>query len=988
MAAGPAIPRERTEHPELIGREADLAEIGAFITAAAGAPSALVIVGDVGIGRTAVWRHAVRSASVTHRVLSCRPARGEAPLAYAALDDLFVGVLEDILPALPEARRWALRAALHGWHAGPGVAGQQPRVPAGGPGCPAGPGRAGRPQPEPEPRMLARAVLDGLRLLARDAPVLVAVDDVQWLDRPSAAALEFCIRRLEQAAVSILLTLRSENPVFPLGLEQALSPGSLACAQLGGLSPAAIGAILRARLGVTFPRSTLRRLYEACGGNPLYALESGRALLERGRACVAGEPIPIPAGISDLVRHRLRGLSPDALRVGRLIAASPDPREHVIRAAHGGKDSWAAMDQVIDDGLIRRDSDALRFTHPLLGPVLYAEMTMSERRDMHRRLAASAVDVEERAWHKALGASGAAEEIAALLDTAARRAAARGAPEAAASLAEQAMRMTPPWPSQAGHTRTLRAADYHFRAGELGRSRELVESAFTGCPAGAQQAALLIRQATICYHQSGWAQAERLFRRAAREAAGDPALRAHAETELARARLAAGDLPGAARWAVAALRSAEQARRPCLLAHSLACLAVLEFLHAGQVRADLLDRAEVLDAGEDDEPAGYLALSGPAFVKGAILKWSDHLDRARQCFAGCYRRAMDRGGDASLPSLLAHLSELECWAGNWVAAVGHAREGCTVASDSHQHAMRAAPLYALALVRAHQGAVDEARDLATEALTLCERTGDVLLRSGVVAVLGFIAVSLDDYPAAHTHLHLLASRPGPDHPGMVRFLPDEIEALAALGETGPAQAHAAWLHARGSALDLPWALAAAARCRAHLAGMAGDHEAARAACAAALAAHERLPMPFELGRTLLIKGITERRARRKSAAAESLGQALATFERLGATLWVAKARRELATIAPRPLASGLTQAQHRVAALIVQGQTNREIAAAMFITVNTVQTHVRHIFQKLGVRSRTELVALLLATPVHTGAFPLPGNRDGALVNHAAPRST
>jgi DNA-binding NarL/FixJ family response regulator len=122
-------------------------------------------------------------------------------------------------------------------------------------------------------------------------------------------------------------------------------------------------------------------------------------------------------------------------------------------------------------------------------------------------------------------------------------------------------------------------------------------------------------------------------------------------------------------------------------------------------------------------------------------------------------------------------------------------------------------------------------------------------------------------------------------------------------------------------------------------------------------------MPFELGRTLLIKGITERRARRKSAAGKSFGQALEIFERLGATLWAAKARRELATTAPRPIANGLTQTQHRVATLIAQGQTNREVAAAMFVTVNTVQTHVRHIFQKLGVRSRTELAAVLLATP-------------------------
>jgi len=957
MAAGLAIPRGQIEDPGLIGREAEVGEIGAFIAATSGAPAALVIAGDVGIGKTAVWRHVVRSASRSHRVLSCRPARAEAPLAFSALDDLFGGVLDEIIPALPEARRWALQAALHG---GPGT-----RDGAGDPGTGGQPGRAG--PPWPEPRLLARAVLDGLRILARDTPVLLAVDDAQWLDHPSAAALEFCIRRLEQAAVSILLTLRGEDPVFPLGLEQALSPGSLACAQLGGVSAGSIGAILHARLGVTFPRSTLRRLYDTCGGNPLYALESGRALLERGRACVAGEPIPIPAGISDLVRHRLRGLSPDALRVGRLVAASGDPREQVIRAAHGNQDSGAAMDQVIDDGLIRRDSDALRFTHPLLGPVLYAEMTMSERRDVHRRLAASAVDVEEHAWHVALGASGPAEEIAALLDRAARHAAGRGAPEAAAVLAEQALRMTPAWPPRGGPARTLRAADYHFRAGELGRSRELVESALAGCPESPHRAALLIRQATICYRQSGWGPAERLFRRAAREAAGDAGLRAHAECELAQARLAAGDLAGAARWAGEALRSAQQAGRPSLVAYARACQAAVEFLRGGPVRADLPGQAGAPNGSGHDEPAEYLALSGPAVVKGALLKWSDRLDQARHSFAGCYRRAMDRGDDAALPFLLAHLSELECWAGNWAAAAGYAREGCAVAGDSHQQAMRAAPLYALALALAHQGRADEGRDLATEALTLCERTGNVALRPAVLSVLGFIAVSLDDYPAAHAHLRCLATgQGGLAQPGVVKFLPDEIEALAALGETGLARAHTARLQARGTALGLPWALAAAARCRAHLAGMAGDHDDARSACAAALAAHERLPMPFEFGRTLLIKGITERRARRKSAAAESFGQALEIFERLGAGLWAAKARRELAATAPRPPAIGLTQTQHRVAALIAQGQTNREVAAAMFITVNTVQTHVRHIFQKLGVRSRTELAAMLLATPARS----------------------
>ena len=202
----------------------------------------------------------------------------------------------------------------------------------------------------------------------------------------------------------------------------------------------------------------------------------------------------------------------------------------------------------------------------------------------------------------------------------------------------------------------------------------------------------------------------------------------------------------------------------------------------------------------------------------------------------------------------------------------------------------------------------------------------------------------------------------------MKFLPDEIEALAALGEVDLAWSFTRQLEAQGKSLGRPWALATAARCRAHLAAVDGDLEGARAACEQALSQHERLPMPFELGRTLLVKGMIERRARHKPAARASLGQALGIFEHLGAPLWADKARRELSKIAARTPVDGLTETERRIAALVAQGQTNREVASAMFVTENTVQTHVRHIFQKLGVRSRTELAARLLSAPASTAA--------------------
>ena len=248
--------------------------------------------------------------------------------------------------------------------------------------------------------MLARGILDALRILSGRAPLVIAVDDAQWLDRPSAGVLEFCFRRLQSEPVSILLTFRDDSRPFPLGLDRALPPDRLGRVPLGPLSLGAIGEILRSRLGAVLPRYALTRLYEACGGNPFYALECARALA-RASAHVPRPTSPSPsrASLSDLVRRRVRQLTPDVRQVGRLVAASSDPRERLIRAACDDGESWAAIDQAVDAGLIERDGEMLRFTHPLLRSVLYGEMPLNERRQVHQRLGTVAEDIEERAWH-------------------------------------------------------------------------------------------------------------------------------------------------------------------------------------------------------------------------------------------------------------------------------------------------------------------------------------------------------------------------------------------------------------------------------------------------------------------------------------------------------------------------------------------------------------------------------------------------------------
>ncbi len=417
----------------------------------------------------------------------------------------------------------------------------------------------------------------------------------------------------------------------------------------------------------------------------------------------------------------------------------------------------------------------------------------------------------------------------------------------------------------------------------------------------------------------------------------------------------------------ASLRSAERAADPSLIAYSLARVAAFEFVQGHGAWTDLLDRAEALDAASGTGGLARLPRLDPSLTRGLLLKWCDRLDEARSRLADQYRNRIERGDEASLPFLLYHFGELECWAGNWDAAEEYSLEACRVADESRQRTMKPATLYSLALVRAHRGQVREARELAGEALALCDSTGNIPVRSLVLAVLGFIEVSLDDATAAHAHLGRLAevaSAVGLGEPGVVKFLPDEIEALAALGEVDLARSFTRRLEGQGRSLGRPWALATAARCRAYLAGLDGDLGGARATFEQALARHKRLPMPFELGRTLLVKGMIERSAGDQPTARAVLGQAISIFEHLGAPLWAAKADRELAKIATPALADGLTCTERRVAALVAQGHTNREVAMAMFVTENTVQTHLRHIFQKLGVRSRTELTArLLAATP-------------------------
>jgi DNA-binding CsgD family transcriptional regulator len=299
------------------------------------------------------------------------------------------------------------------------------------------------------------------------------------------------------------------------------------------------------------------------------------------------------------------------------------------------------------------------------------------------------------------------------------------------------------------------------------------------------------------------------------------------------------------------------------------------------------------------------------------------------------------------------------------------------AERTEQEVLLAVNLYARALVNAHLGLAGQARADAEAGLAFGEQSRDPWLIGINLWVLGFLELSLGRLAEADRHLSRAADigeSIGLQEPGQWRFHADHMEAVIGLGELARAGDLLDRFEERAQATARTWALATAARSRGLLQAARGDVDGAAAAFEKALAHHQRLPMPFELGRTMLARGQLLRRLKQKRAARESLQAALEVFERLGAPLWAERTHAELRRIGLRPAAPlGLTPTEERVADLVAAGHTNREAAQALFLSVHTVEDNLRRIYRKLGVRSRTELAA-----SYPSRGAPSPGGPGGA----------
>jgi len=946
------------------GRNVQLGEIEQLLDALAHGPSALALQGEAGIGRTTLVHAAVRRARERGmHVLSCGGARAEADLPYLALADLLEELEADRLAALPARERTALDAVLLRAHA---------------------------PDAEPDPAAVATALRALVEQLAGERPLLLAIDDAQWLDPASAGALAHCARGLDSRTGVVVGWLLGEPHAWAPPLADWRH---VRVVRLGPLDAAAQEAVMRQHAPACDHR-TLARVAAAADGNPGVALELLRALPDGDPA--AGAPLPLSPALRAPVAARLEGVDgaleelllavaclggPASAPSARVAGSgTPAPAGRAIEleplVAVLGPDAHARAERAAVLGLLARDGARVRLACGLLAEGVLAHAGPVRRRAMHRRLAAVVSGAEPRARQLALGAV--LPDALPALDAAARRACAQGEPAAAAELTELALALEPDDPAL-----RVRAAEHHLDAGDGERAQALLDAAIAALPAGAARAGALVLAAELALRDAELVAAQTLLERAHAEAEADPSLRVAAGVRLAVVlgwRGHAADAAAVAAVAVAVAErvaatdsgapepgppAPERAGRPAaadggLLAQALAIAAAAGLALGAGADDACLRRALALEDPALRTPAWLR----PAFLVAGVLARTGRLDEAIELLR---RLRDDPAQPDELGWIAAALARCEQRRGDLAAAAA--------ALDAHPPDFQPAVARLLALsaragLAAQAGRATEARAAANETLALATACGWQEAVVAQHATLGALELSEGDARAAATRLAPLAQDaladglPEPSLP-LGAAVTDACEALVLLGRAEQAEPLAALLERRGQALRRAGTRAVAMRCRALLLAAGGDVAGAERELRRALDAHDRLNQPLERARCLLALGRVTRRQRRRAAATQALEQALAGFEAAGARLWAARARDELTALGRRRggrsrgagSADALTAAEARVARLAASGLTNRQVASALQISAKTVDAHLGRVYRKLEIHSRAELGA-------------------------------
>lgn len=896
----------------MVGRDAERERVRGFLRAVDVGVRAMVIEGEPGIGKTMLWRDALREAQdAGTRVLRTRAGRDDASLPLVSLMDLFAGHVDD-----PAELQGGDDAAARG-----------------------------------------RAVLGILRRLTQDAGLMLAVDDLQWLDPGSAHALRYALRRCDTERLVLIATSRSSGDAAdPLDLRQTLPPGRLGVLRLGPLSLPHLRLLLSGVVDQV-PSVVMRRIHEVSGGNPLYAIELARGLPDDPSA----DQVGLPTSLQAVIGRRLDAIPSEdmaVLEVAAVLGPAPidalrDALTDPTGAPVGATWLGGSLSRTRRAGLLMVDEDlVVRFAHPLYASAVGMRMDPIARRAVHARLAAVVTDPDIRAWHLARSTVDPDETVAALLEDAATRAASRAAWDVAADLGAHGVRLTPAGQPEAFRRRALARVRMLAAQGDVGRALSAADELVARLPAGPGRAEVLVQRATL--EDDDLERGEALLRRAIEDADDDRTLRGQVLDQLGWLEgIFRGDLAAGIVHAQEALELGVTTDDADLRLSAACGLSTMEALH-GTPRPEVLEEALALER----ELGRPLLWGGPRAHRAEHLLWMGDLPGSRELFQTLNTEAASASNERWLAYGLYNLAAVEAAAGDFGTADLLVQRATRTARDAEDAHVESWTRLRRAMVSAWLGRAGEARDAARRRIEEAARRGE---RPGVArirTVLGVLALSEGDATSAVAELTeatRLMDEMGYANPGAIPAMPNAIEALASAGDIDAAARLLPELERQAERLDNDLVRAMVERARSVLLLATGAPEAAAAAAGAAAASFDRLGFRPDAARARITEGRAWIRAHRRSHAAEVLADARARFVAMGATLWAARATEELERVAPGRATGAITATEGRIAQLVAEGLQNREIAGTLFLSVATVEAHLTRIYRKLDLRSRAEL---------------------------------
>jgi DNA-binding CsgD family transcriptional regulator len=874
----------------------------------------LVLQGEAGIGKTALLEYLIESAS-DMTVLRAVGVQSEMELAYASLHQLCAPLL-DRLEQLPAPQRDALRVVF-------GISGGAP----------------------PDRFLVGLGVLSLLSEVADDRPLLCVIDDAQWLDQASAPTLAFVARRLLAEPIGIVFAAR----------EPGQELRHLSTVEVRGLSNGDARGLLGAAVQFMLDVRVRERIIGETRGNPLALLELPRGLTATQLAVGFGlmDRQTLPRRIEESFMRRLEELSENT-RLLLLVAAAEPVGDPLLlwRAAELLGIERSAADAAVSQRLLAIDERVI-FRHPLVRSAVYGSAAVEDRRAVHLALAEVTdreVDPDRRAWHLAAAATGPDERVAAELERSAGRAQARGGVAAAAAFLKRSVALTRDPARRA--ERALAAAQAHLQAGAFDTASQLLATAEAGSLDELGRARVELLHGQIAFAASAGGEAPTLLLKAARQLepldislARETYLDAWAAAWFAGRAARDRTLQEVSRAAIAASQPTS-APRPCDLL--LDGLAVLVIEGRAAAAPKLSQAVSVFAQAEMRERLrwGWLATTAMWTL------WDDESGLLVQQL----QSLRDAGLLVHLPIYLQQLGGNMAWRGEFATAASLIAEGDAVADATGTRLTR----HAAVILAGFTGAEAEAT-----ALIEAEKTKALAAEQGLgIQVCHWIAAVLYNGLGRYDQALVEAGRAsevGPETGTCAWARVELIEAATRTGQARLAVETLARLAEAASVGGSDWGLGILARSRALL----SVGEEAEGSYREAIERLSRTQLRPDLARAHLLYGEWLRRENRRLDAREQLRIAHDQFTTIGMEAFTERARMELQATGEHVRARApearddLTAQERQIAELARDGLSNPEIGARLFLSPRTVEWHLRHVFSKLGIRSRRELVSVL-----------------------------